>query len=132
MAKTLSQRNDYYISKERTMELEHFCRQYKEWQKKLNDISFLKGAPDVVIYDTNTGDPVGTIVEFRDKYLRNVNMVLTSAAESDPVLAPYILRSVIDGINYDSLRASADVPCGRRVFYKYRRKFFYILSQKRN
>ena len=132
MEATLSQRSEYYISRERTMELEHFCRQYKEWQKKLNDISFLKGAPDVVIYDTNTGDPVGTIVELRDKYLRNVNMINTSAAESDSVLAPYILKAVTEGLSYDQMKARGFVPCNQKVFYQSRRKFFYILSSKRN
>ena len=113
------------------MELEHFCRQYREWKKKLNDISFLKGAPDVVVYDTNTGDPVGTLVEIREHYLRNIDMVVTSASESDPVLAPYILKAVTEGAKYDTIRAREAVPCNRKEFYKLRRKFFYILSQKR-
>ena len=132
MEATLSPRNEFYISRHRTMELEHFCRQYKEWQQKLNDISFFTGPPDVVIYDTNTGDPVGTLVELRERYFHNIERVITSASESDSVLAPYILKAVTEGMSYDQLRASNDVPCNQKEFYKLRRKFFYILSLKRS
>jgi hypothetical protein len=114
------------------MELEHFCKQYKEWQKKLNDISFLKGTGDVMIVDTSTGDPVGTIVELREMYLRKIDMVVTSATESDSVLAPYILKAVTEGLDYNKLRVQTDVPCNQKEFYRIRRRFFYILSQKRN
>lgn len=131
MEATLSQRSEYYISRERTMELEHFCLQYKEWQKALNDISFIKGLPDVYVVDTKTGDTVGTIVELRERNLRNIDMVVTSASESDPVLAPYLLRAVTYGLSYDAIRAKENIPCNRKEFYKLRRKFFYILSQKR-
>ena len=131
MEATLSPRNEFYISRHRTMELEHFCRQYKEWQKKLNDISFLKGAPDVVVYDTTTGDPVGTLVELRDAYISKICMVEDSANESDPVLAPYILKNVTEGMKYDHLKSDMRIPCCQKSFYKARRKFFYILSQKR-
>ena len=133
MEATLSPRNEFYISRHRTMELEHFCRQYKEWQKKLNDISFLKGAPDVVVYDTTTGDPVGTLVELREGYLRNIDMIVTSASEYDPVLAPYILKNVTEGLPYDKILADTSyIPCSSKEFYKLRRKFFYILSLKRH
>lgn len=131
MAVKLSPRNENFLSSERTMELEHFCKQYKEWQKKLNDISFLKGAPDVMVVDTNTGDPVGTLVELRDIYLRKIDMITQSASESDAVLAPYILKSVTEGLDYNKLRVQTDVPCNQKEFYRLRRKFFYILSQKR-
>lgn len=29
--KEISKKNEYYISGERQMELEHFCRQYDDW-----------------------------------------------------------------------------------------------------
>lgn len=53
------------------------------------------------------------------------------AKETDDFLYPYILKAVIDDVSYTNLKTQHHIPCSRDVYYENYRKFFYILSQRR-
>lgn len=58
---------------------------------------------------------------------RDIEIIETSAREADETISKYILANVVDEISWEYM----DAPIGRRQFYAARRKFFYILSQKK-
>ena len=53
--------------------------------------------------------------------------IVQAAREADETISKYILANVVDEISWEYM----DAPIGRRQFYAARRKFFYILSQKK-
>ena len=67
-----------------------------------------------------------------EPYLQgHVEVVEESAAEADPLLGPYLLRGVTEGLSYDCLKARLALPCSREAYYESYRKFFWLLSEKR-
>lgn len=92
----------YKISETRFRELYYFCLQYNEWQKQ------------------------------RNSYAEKIKMVEDACMEASPELAPYIKEAVTNkGVTYQRLRSRLNIPCDRNTYYKYRRKFYWILDKKK-
>lgn len=129
----ISEKNEFYISKHRYYELKHFCLQYPEWKKRLKEVSYILpvdvGTPKS--YTNKTGDPTTKLVEERERYLRNIELLKQVSLDTDGVLGEYILLAVTTGIPYDKLRASTDIPCGRDTYYIFYRKFMWLLDKVR-
>lgn len=119
----------YGISKERYLELKYFCRQYNEFLDKIqynlrsatND-----GMPKGSI---NTNSPVEQQAIDNNHFIDAVNLIenTVNATVDDDKMRKYILQAVTLGTSYEHMK----VPCGRRQFYELRRKFFYLLAQKK-
>lgn len=92
----------YGISKYKYRELKNFCLQYREKQRQKG--SRAKQAEE------------------------DICLIEQTAAETSASLCSYIIANVADGIPYENMN---NPPCGRRQFYELRRKFFYLLSQKK-
>lgn len=120
--------NEYSISKYRYRELKNFCLQYREKKMQLNSITLLgsagteNGGKGNTISDRTANDAI-RIAELK----RDIEIIETSAREADETISKYILANVVDEISWEYM----DAPIGRRQFYAARRKFFYILSQKK-
>ena len=124
----LSHDNPYYISKHRFCELRHYCMQYNEWKKALNDISLIR---EMSLDDINSGclpDIVPDIVEKRERYLKNIELVEKCCKRTDEFFWEYILLGVTTDVGYDNLRLMHNIACCRNKYYQMYRKFFYILS----
>ena len=48
-----------------------------------------------------------------------------------PTLYSYIIKGVIEGKSYTYLKTKLGIPCGRDMYYKRYRKFFWILNKSR-
>ena len=54
-----------------------------------------------------------------------------TAIEADAVIYPWILEGVTtDYATYRYLRDSKKIPCGKKMYYERRRKFYYLMSKK--
>lgn len=42
------------------------------------------------------------------------------------------LRGVTEGLSYDALKMKYDIPCCRDVYYAAYRRFFWLLSKRRD
>lgn len=130
----LSERNKYWIPKQRYYELKHFCLQYPSWKEaKDNLLNFphQNDFIDAALERRGLSDPTERMVEGRDGYTRRMTMVESAAALTDRLIAPYILECVTDGISFDKLNARTRIPCSRDQFYDLYRKFFWILNDIR-
>lgn len=119
--KTLSKKNQYVLSKYRTLELKYFCLQYSEWQDEINEINlYLKGR-----------DPTGEIAVKMASIKENLDLVddsLRLAGDINGVLK----EGVTCGRSYDILQARHGVlPWSRKSYYDCYRRFMFILSCKK-
>lgn len=114
-----------YITKQKYLELKHFCLQYHEKKK---EISYGLRSTNS---DGGCSGEIGKPTErqaIRNAILkRDVEMIEQTALEADPGIYPWLLKNVAEGIPYEYL----DVPMSRTKFYDARRYFFYLLAQKR-
>lgn len=127
-----SENNKYYISKQRYYELKYFCMQYIEWQKALKEIDIyprIDNGDYVVVGDV--AKPVEKIVELRNRYLKNIDMLERVAKETDKELWKFILIGVTEGVAYEYLYSRLEIPCSRDMYYELYRKFFWILDNTR-
>lgn len=128
----LSKKNPYYIPKQRYYELKHFCLQYRDWKRALVRITGWKSAPESTgaIVNATPANPTEQLALLRAFYSCRVEMVERCANECDPVLAPYILQGVTEGISYEALRLKG-CPCCKDIYYANYRRFFWLLSKER-
>lgn len=127
----VSRNNPNWISRHRYYELKHFCMQYPEWKKELEDISIYPRLSEHEIRSTEHSDPVTTAAVERERYFRNVELVEKVADETDVILGRYLLNGIVMGVSYDLLRAKMDIPCCKEKYYELYRRFFSILDKKR-
>ena len=128
----ISKGNPYYISKHRYYELKHFCLQYKDWKRIYNDIC--ENTPGGIFEKTNQLPvKINTrLYEKRQKYLNLISIIEDSALLADKELANYILVGVTEDRSFDWLLTIMRIPCCKDVYYDRYRRFFYILSHKRD
>lgn len=131
--KELSERNKYYVNRFRYNELRFFCRQYDIWKAAYKGLSTLVSQKlDGTIPAKDIVKPVEITAAAADDFLRKINMVEYSAELADPTLAKWIVKGVTEGLSYDIMNARETIPCCRDDYYRAYRKFFWILSRKRD
>lgn len=133
MKNEISEKNQYYIPKERYLELKHFCRQYPNWTDELWNLCLTKG-PQIEAgrRQTEYGDPVPEIVMKVDALDRKISMVTKAATDAAPDYWGYILASVTEGKSYTYLTMRDDLRCPRDTYYILIRKFYWLLDKARN
>lgn len=127
----LCKASDYYVEKERYLELLHHCRQYSSWLVKANEIllSFPK------MCDVNLGnewrDSVASKAAERERYLIKADTIKNLCQEVCPEAHRYLLICIVGGHSYDTIEAKFDtLPISRHRFYEAYRKFFWLLDKK--
>ena len=122
MRPELSQKNPYWIGKHRYYELKHFCLQYPIWKKARLALDGLSRRPaDLQVF-----------AQSRIFFGERMEMVEQAAIEAEPDLYPYLLRGVTEELSYDALKMKYDIPCCRDVYYAAYRRFFWLLSKRRD
>ncbi len=127
--------NKYGISKKRFKELYYWCLQYGEWKDELKyktDTAKsiqISGMPSA----HNTGDPTFQLVARREQLERNCKLIEQTAIETDPDIYQYLLKAVTDeDVTYWYLKTVMGIPCSKNTYYDRRRKFYWLLDQKKN
>lgn len=129
----ISKRNEYWISKHAFYTAYHYALQYNEWRDEYERIS---GGVRAVKYDgmphgNTVGNPTESAGIRSAELSKKMEMVQETARQADPTIVKYLLKAVTnEGITYDYLRGIMGIPCGHNQYYKARRRFYYLLSQK--
>lgn len=130
---TLSHKNPYRLSKNRQMELEYFCRQYKEFKQKYTDEVGLKSRPENgYLYNSQNGAPTEKAALRASQYSEKVEMIEEAARKAEPMLSKYLVLAVTEDLSYETMQTRYRIPCSRGYFYSRRRKFFWELDKIRN
>ena len=128
----ISKKNKYWLDKDRYYELKHFCLQYPTWKEAYYSLDgYFARATNEHVDGGELPDPTERIAEARYSFYKRMSMVEEAAAETCLELKDYILVGVTTGVSYDFLRLNCGVPCCKDVYYELYRKFFWILSRKR-
>ncbi len=131
----LSEKNKYWIDRHRYYELKHFCLQYPMWKKIFLTYDSFSRLPEDLRVSSQTGehgDPTVRCVEQRESLRKRMELIEQTAILTDAELGNYILRGVTCGLTYEGLKARLGIPCCRDTYYDLYRRFFWLLSQKRD
>lgn len=124
----------YGISPHRFKELYYYCLQYNEWKDELkykSDVVKSIGITDMPTSHNNS-DVVQDVAIQRVELSEKCELIEQTAIEADADLYPYILKAVTnEGISYNYLKMVCGIPCGKNTYYDKRRKFYWLLSQKK-
>ena len=123
----------YNITKHRFAELYHFCMQYPEWKDELNYKTDNINSIDISDMPVNHNNVSGVekLALRRLQLESKCKIIEQTAIEADPELYQYILKAVTnEGISYNYLKMIMNIPCGKKMWYDRRRKFYYLLSEK--
>lgn len=133
MARQRNQLKSYNISKHRYMELYHYCMQYNEWKEELQDIEGGLRSPSEgqTTAGSRKSDKTASLAIKRAELSEKCKLIEQTAEETDKILKDYILAAVTnEGYTYNYLSTIKGMPCGRRLYYELRRKFYYLISNK--
>ena len=133
LSKELTRANKWWLPKYRYMELRYFALQYPEWKRQYAELSGSAGLAskrpgDLYLNGSKLSDRTAEIAIKKKLLFDYMRMVEQAAIESDPVLGPYVLASVTEGLTFVELKSMYDIPCERDMFYDRRRKFFWVLN----
>lgn len=126
----LSKSNKYWISKHRRLELTHFCLQYPEWEKMVNDAIFYPKKGDGII-GGNTPDITGNTAVKIYEIKKNMDMVKNVCFEADNTIYQWLFLGVTRGFSFNYLKLHYDIPCEKNMYYDRYKKFFYLLDKVR-
>jgi hypothetical protein len=127
-------KDKYGIDTNRFLEIKYHCLQYPEWRRELAELTNTikamqygqegKGSPSQA---SQTEHLAIKRMELEEKCKR----IEQTAIEADTVIYPWILEGVTtDYATYRYLRDSKKIPCGKKMYYERRRKFYYLMSKK--
>lgn len=125
----------YGISKNRFRELYYWCLQYNEWRDELKYKTNTVGAIEITGMPVahGEGDATQQLAMRRMELEQNCRMIEQTAIEADPEIYQYIIKAATDeDITYRYLKTVMDIPCGKDMYYDRRRKFFWLLNQKKH
>ena len=127
----LSNKNEYYISKYRFLELRNFCLQYQTWITALRNNDGYSSGCKHILADGKRSPTEDTVVR-REHCQAKKQMVEQAAKYTDPELYSWILKGVTSEVPYEYLFTVNGIPCSRSTYYKRYRKFFWILDKLRD
>lgn len=131
----LSGRNRYWIERHRYYELKHFCMQYPAWKEAYISLSegFSKQPSTFVAVSktNNISDPTGDRVQAKMYYAERIEFLQHIALETDFTLSHYILKGVTEGVSYNYLKMTENIPCCKDAYYDLYRRFFWLLDKAR-
>ena len=111
--------NEYELNSHRYRELKHFCLQYRDMKRELDDIrsGYLRRS-----FDSTSN------VAIREVELKHaLKLIETTAHDTEEFLAERILKIVTEDVNVKELTMS----CSRECMEELRRRYFWLLSKKK-
>ena len=120
------------ISKDRYIELLHFCRQYPEWKIEANSLLGIKGMKmDGQPHGTGRTDPVATAAERRESLTRKIDLVDECAKKiKDGEWYAAIIQNVCIGRSWTQMDGALMPTSNKNAFFRVRREFFDMLDKK--
>ena len=118
------------ISRDRYLELLHFCRQYRRWKHDADSLLGLQShAGDGQPHGSGISDPTARAAERREVLLVKIDLVerCASAAGGGEWFIP-LLENICDGKPYSMIDPVYMPTCNRSEFFKARREFFILLN----
>lgn len=125
----------YGISDNRFRELYYWCMQYNEWKDELryktDTVKSIEITDMLTVH--NGSDATQQLAIKRAQLARNCELIEQTALEADPDIYQYLLKAVTnEDVTYRYLKMVMGIPCGKKMYYDRRRKFYWLLDQRKN
>lgn len=125
----------YGISKNRFRELYYWCLQYNEWIDELKYKTNTVGAMEITGMPATHGggDATQQLAIRRAQLEQNCRLIEQTAIETGSDIYQYLIKAVTDeNITYRYLKMIMGIPCGKKMYYDRRRKFYWLLDKRKN
>ena len=125
-------KSKHFIPKELFLMTIHFCRQYPDW---IAQLEVLTDANTGIAYDkdrvqtSNQYDSTSALAMKRAAMSRKIDMVRSAAKAVAGHQYKWLILGCCYGEPFYALRHKG-IPCGKNLYYAWRRQFYYELSQK--
>ena len=117
----------------RYYELKHFCLQYPEWKRRYADLGLETGASKLnAMRGSDVSDPTTRFGQMRAELWSAMELISKTATEASPDLDKFLLKAATEEIPFTQLQTLYGIPCGKDLYYEAYRKFFWLLSIKKN
>jgi hypothetical protein len=125
--------DEYNISKYAYRELANFCLQYPEKKRKIADLHNPLKAQQYsdVPHGSGVGEPTAVAAERAATLSVDCELIEQTAIEADSGIYQWLLLAVTEDVPYRFLKSLKNIPCYEKGFNKSRRKFFYLLAEKK-
>ena len=120
------------ISKDRYIELLHFCRQYQEWKREASTLLGIRAIKaDGQPRGSGKADPVAMAAERREKLMEKIAIVDECArAVGNGEWYAVIIQNVCIGRPYTQIDQALMPTALRNTFFSRRREFFDLLDKR--
>ena len=129
----VSQKNPFWIPKNRYYELKYFCLQFWDWQKRRAQLDGLATRENRVPTEWEAIERAELDAHIQMvmncAYKATSNYTNEESINSD--LYDRLLYGVTKGLSYDTMNVRKTMPIGREAYYAVYRKFFWFLNSKR-
>lgn len=128
----LTQKSKYYLPKETYLTVVHYCRQYPQWLEELNiDFDARKG----IAYDhdrvqsSHGADSTASMGIRRAEISRKKDIIEEVAKNTANGMSTWLILGACYNMTYIQLKTYG-IPCGKDLYYQFRRKFYYEMAKK--
>lgn len=132
MKNEISKKNPYWIPRHRYLELKKWCMQYHDWEEEYNACVYLTSKIPRGEKSSNVSDPSSKMAIHMAELKKKMNLIADICKEVAPNYPITLLIALTRNRSYDDVVIYNPALPSRAEWYKTRRKFFYILSQKRD
>lgn len=132
MKNEISKKNPYWIPRHRYLELKNWCMQYHDWEEEYYSCIHLTSKIPRGEKSSNVSDPTSKMAIHMSELKKKMDLVNKICEEVAPNYSTTLLVALINNYSYDDVVMCHQTLPSRSEWYKTRRKFFYILSQKRD
>lgn len=120
------------ISKDRYIELLHFCRQYPEWIREAGSLLGIRGMKlDGQPHGSGKSDPVALAAERREKLMEKIGIVDSCArAVANGEWYAALIQNICMGQPYSQIDVTLMPTSNRQGYFQRRREFFDLLNKR--
>lgn len=120
------------ISRDRYMELLHFCRQYRDWKLEADSLLGIRAIKlDGQPHGSSVGDPVASAAQKRERLMRKVDIVDECARTvGGGAWHAAIVQNVCMGKSYMYIDQTIMPTSNKAEFFRHRREFFALLNER--
>ena len=126
-----TEKSKYYIQKEVFLTTLHYCLQYPLWVAELNTVADNRS----IRYDMERVQSSGNSDFVADTAIRRAEISRKKDGVDNvaKLVAGDLAQWIISGVCYDQTYyqlAQQGIPCGKDLYYKLRREFYYEMSKR--
>ena len=129
--KILSTKSEFHLSKNRQREILYFIKQYKEYKDELRSLDGMRSGIIKCNGVLSDDSAFVRLIFKRSKLIEKIDIIETSAKETNDILWQYIIDSVLTDRPWEYYDLYFHIDCGRNTWYRMKREFLWRVDARR-